>query len=192
MAFDNFMTDPVWIERARDFLDGIDLDPASNVIAQEYVKARNFCVAPEEYDSSISNMCKDGLKTLWYDGTVWCNPPYSRGLIDKFSTRMIDEFEWGHFNEGLMLVNTANDTKWYQDLLKKSGAVLLVRGRIKFWKMENGKALEKWESEKSKKEGKGKISNHPRYVNSLFYFGYNRNGFRDYFSPHGTVLYPQR
>jgi hypothetical protein len=54
-----------YIEMARDVLGGFDLDPASNLIAQETVQAVTFYT--EE---------TNGLDKEW-KGRVWCNPPYA-------------------------------------------------------------------------------------------------------------------
>lgn len=55
-----------YIEMAREVMGTIDLDPASNAIAQEWIKARVFYSQEE-----------DGLSQEWF-GNVWINPPYGR------------------------------------------------------------------------------------------------------------------
>jgi hypothetical protein len=58
-------------------LGEIDLDPASNALAQSWIKAGNFFTIED-----------DGLKQQWF-GRVWCNPPYGRTVnlwLEKAST----------------------------------------------------------------------------------------------------------
>ena len=55
----------------------IDLDPASNEIANRVVNA-----------GEIYTVNDNGLSLPWF-GNVWVNPPYGRGDIDKFSKRQV-------------------------------------------------------------------------------------------------------
>lgn len=181
-GYDQWMTPPNIIELARETMGSIDFDPASNYIAQQYVKAEEYCIAPEDNgkDMLIEEIYGqgyvNGLSRYWH-GNVWCNPPYSAGTIDAFEHHAM--WEWSRdsviykdtISQMMFLTNSATDARWYHDLLANCSVLLLWRGRIKFWKMFDGKAHEKWEGEKSKAEGKGKIGNSPRYLNSLFYFG---------------------
>jgi hypothetical protein len=179
-GFDNWLTDPKNVlPRVRKCLGTIDLDPASNIVAQQYVQASEFCVSNDDYRHALDKLGidgiphnllpDDGLSTDW-DGNVFCNPPYSGKLIGLFVNKFIDEIVAGNVTRGLFLVNSATDSKWYHSLIQNTTCYLLWKGRIKFWKIFDGKAHEKWEGEKSKAEGKGKIGNSPRYLNTLFYY----------------------
>ena len=190
MSYDHWMTDPVWIERIRACMGSIDFDPASNAPSQEYVKAGGWAVAPEEWNSvrnDYYNVCKDGLSFSW-DGNVYCNPPYSAGNIDLFVNKAIYEWQQVNTNQLCMLVNSATDTKWHQKLLTHCTGALLVRGRIKFWKVFDGKAHATWEGQVSKEKGLGKVGNSPRYLNTLFYFGDSITPFVNTFKPYGTIV----
>lgn len=202
MPFDEWMTDPNVIELARSTMGSIDFDPASNMIAQRYVKAHSFCVHPDEYnvvDFIRYDVLRDGLDQVWH-GNVWCNPPYSAGNIDRFVDKAVTEWNRREYeknneiNQMMILVNSATDTKWYHRLLEYSTCTLLWRGRIKFWKIQDGKAHEKWEGEKSKEKGLGKIGNAPRYLNTLFYFGTVQGilRFKETFKEKGTFIHVSR
>lgn len=207
MPFDEWMTDPKVIELARATMGSIDFDPASNMVAQRYVKAHSFCVHPDEYnvvDFIKYDVLRDGLDQVWH-GNVWCNPPYSAGNIDRFVDKAIDEWNGSIalldddyysrsrcIQQMMILVNSATDTKWYHKLLEHSSCTLLWRGRIKFWKIQDGKAHEKWEGEKSKEKGLGKIGNAPRYLNTLFYFGSSVERFKETFKEKGTFIHVSR
>tara|TARA_R100001480_G_scaffold150705_1_gene151577 strand:+ start:5 stop:514 length:510 start_codon:yes stop_codon:yes gene_type:complete len=68
----------------------------------------------------------DGLKKDWF-GFVWCNPPYGRetGLwLEKF----ID------YGNGIALVNSRTDTKWFHNYAIKSDVICFVKGRLAFYK----------------------------------------------------------
>lgn len=206
MAFDEWMTNPEVLELARTCMGRITFDPASNLVAQKYVRADKYCVSLEEIahingryihdEMHIPEGCLlDGLKQFW-NGNVWCNPPYSAGNIDLFVDKALYEWDGSYreidsgecVNQMLFLVNSATDAKWYHKLLNSASCTLLWKGRIKFWKIANGEALEKWEGEKSKAEGKGKVGNSPRYLNTLFYFGSGILRFKEAFKGKGTFL----
>lgn len=193
MAYDHFMTPPRVIDSVRRVFGGtIHLDPASNRVAQEYVRANWYAVHQDEsnnYDDR-SNELIDGLSIQWR-GNIYCNPPYSKGNIDLFVDKAIAEYhDRGNVKQIIMLVNSATDTGWYHKLLNASHTMCLWRGRMKFWKIFDGVVHEKWEGEKSKKEGKGKIGNSPRFLNTLFYMGdvMGRLRFRAEFEKYGKVI----
>lgn len=176
--YDQWMTPPDIIELAREMMQGIDLDPASHPIAQQYIKAKEFCAL---------EIGKNGLIEEW-SGNVWCNPPYSRENIGAFVGKLLIAQYEHSFKQCLFLVNSATDAQWYHHLLNNCSAFCLWKGRIKFWKIENGEALEKWEGERSKELSRGKAGNSPRYLNTLFYFGDNVNRFRYYFGDKGFIV----
>jgi hypothetical protein len=183
MSFDEWMTPPSEIELARTFLDTITLDPASNRIAQEYVRAEMFG-SLDPNDQYIANCIGDGLTKPWY-GNVWLNPPYSSGNINTFVRKVIHEVP--SVDRMLVLVNSATDTAWFHSLLNNAQAVLFYRRRVKFWKMFDGKAHDLWVSSTN-----GKIVNNPRYLNTLFMFACEdlQSHFYNVYNERGTIIYP--
>lgn len=115
---DEWYTPPYVIALAREVLGCIDLDPASNVVAQSNVHATKFFTKED-----------NGLKHDWL-GKVWCNPPYSASLIKQFTQKFADEFIKGNMTEGIILTNSGTDTIWNQPLIIGMQAYTL--GRISF------------------------------------------------------------
>src|SRR4051812_46719891 len=76
-------TPPKYIELARSVLGKIDLDPSSDVVGQATVKAGKYFTAAD---------CS--LEQEWH-GNVWLNPPYDRGLIDRFVEKLCSELDAG-------------------------------------------------------------------------------------------------
>lgn len=191
MAYDHFMTPPDLLNQVRLFYNGqIHFDAASNIVAQEYVKAQTYAVQPaayEVYHREHETVIMDSLQHTWNYENIWLNPPYSRDLIKLFTQKVIKECP--NYSQLLYLVNTCSDTTWYHDMLHFADALLLFRGRLKFWKIFNGKAHEVWEGEKSILEGKGRVGNSPRFLNTLFYIGSNKQQFATYFANRGKVLF---
>lgn len=110
-----------YVQAARKVLGKINLDPASNSIANEVVKAEVFYAAAD-----------DGLAQDWR-GNVWMNPPYESGLVGQFVEKLCEHHEAGDVPAAIVLVNNATETKWFQMLAGKASAVCFPKGRVKFW-----------------------------------------------------------
>jgi hypothetical protein len=108
------------IELARQVLGEIDLDPASNAIAQQRVRATRFFTKDD-----------DGLSLPW-QGRVWLNPPYSRNLMSRFVDKLLSELDCGRVTEAIVLTNNTTDPIWFHRLSKAAAAQCFPRGRIKF------------------------------------------------------------
>lgn len=109
-----------YVDAARRVLGGIDLDPASCAYANETVQAERFF--------SVEN---DGLTKEWR-GRVWMNPPYNAESVVKFTEKFVDEYEAGHINEGVVLVNNATETSWFVNMVNVAAAIVFPRGRIRY------------------------------------------------------------
>lgn len=109
-----------YTDLARKVMGNLDVDPASNVEAQEWIKATKF------YTSE-----NDGLVQHWI-GSVWLNPPYSQPLMNTFVDKLLTEITAKHTTQAIVLVNNSTDTIWFHRLSKKSDAMCFTRGRIKF------------------------------------------------------------
>lgn len=113
-----------YIEAAREVMGGIDVDPASNDIAQETVKAKIYYTAET-----------NGLDKQW-NGNVWMNPPYASDLIGRFVDKLIQELP--NIKQAIVLVNNATETEWFNKMIVKAKAVCFPRSRVKFY-MPDGK-----------------------------------------------------
>lgn len=154
---DNWFT-PKWlIEIAREVMGGIDLDPASCTQANTIVKASRFYTQKD-----------DGLTKDWH-GRVWCNPPYSMPLIEKFTLALVTQVAYGHTTQGFMLSRNATETKWCQKLLTRCDRFCLLNRRVTFWYPGKPKGTDKC----------GHI---------LFYFGSNTIAFEQLTKGHGLTF----
>lgn len=157
---DSWYTPDVYLDSARRALEGIDFDPFSSVAANERVKASLFYTEED-----------DALTRQWptVDG-VWMNPPYSNGLCGKAVTAFLEEWKAGTFKRGIVLVNNATDTIWWDDLMREATAVCFTDHRIAFWN-EDGKA--------SSGNTRGQ---------AFVYFGKQTGRFVREFDRHGTCM----
>jgi hypothetical protein len=110
-----------YVEAARQVLGRIDVDPASNPLANEIVQAATFYTADDS-----------GLDKDWH-GNVWMNPPYESGLIGQFSEKLCDSYASGTVKTAVVLVNNATETRWFQSLAEQASAICFPKGRVKFW-----------------------------------------------------------
>ena len=110
-----------YIDAALRVLGWIDVDPASNELANQVVGAKRYYTAED-----------DGLCHRW-DGRVWMNPPYAAGLVDRFCAKYAEHVLCGDIQQGIVLVNNATETRWFASLVAAGNAVVFPHSRVKFW-----------------------------------------------------------
>lgn len=74
---------------------------------------------------------QDGLKQDWSEETVFCNPPYGRGVgewVKKCFTEVYSE----KCKCAVMLLPARTDTRWFHDYIYNKAEVRFVKGRLKF------------------------------------------------------------
>ena len=109
-------------ETPQDFFDNLN---------DEFHFTLDVCALPENAKcESYYTPEQDGLRQAWV-GTVWCNPPYGRG-VDSWVRRAWLASKSG--NTVVMLLPARTDTKWFHDYIYNQERVEIrfVRGRLKF------------------------------------------------------------
>ena len=106
----------------------IDLDPFSSAKANERIGAWHYF--DKEADAFACDWKGQG-------GTVFMNPPYGRGLIDRAIELFLSHWEDEAFKEGIVLVNNSTETRWFQRLLFEGDAVCFPNHRIAFESPDN-------------------------------------------------------
>jgi hypothetical protein len=124
----DWFTPAKYIEAARVVLGEIEFDPYSDPVANETVKALKIRTK------------LDNSNSPWPDvRTVWMNPPYQRGMVEKAVFEFIGEQDRQNF-QGIILVNNATETRWCQALMKNAHAACFTDHRIAFNQVD-GKAV---------------------------------------------------
>lgn len=146
-----------FIEAARKTMGSIDTDPASSEIANRTVQAKIF------YTKETN-----GLEQVW-TGNVWMNPPYAQPLIQQFTDVFLEKLD-SEFEQGIILVNNATETSWFQSLLEYTSAICFIKTRVKFLDPQGNPGA-------------------PLQGQAVLYFGKNIAGFTKSFERFGKVLY---
>lgn len=73
----------------------------------------------------------DGLQQDWTGETVFCNPPYGRGINRWVEKAWLDS-RWPG-TKVVMLLPARTDTAWFHDYCMK-GKIEFLRGRLKYGK----------------------------------------------------------
>lgn len=120
---EGWYTPNAYIDAARVVMSGISLDPASSAEAQRVVQADRFYTVED-----------DGLVQDW-EGSVWLNPPYTKGIVDAFAEKLVQEYGDGDVRAAICITNNATDTAWFHTLATRASAWFFPRGRTKFWTM---------------------------------------------------------
>jgi len=110
-----------WVDRARDVMGRIDLDPASCAQANEVVQAKLFYTLDD-----------DALAHDW-QGNVFLNPPYAAGVIDQFVDKLIRHYVAGDVRQAVLLTNNNTDAQWWHKAARTSKAICFTEGRIAFY-----------------------------------------------------------
>lgn len=163
---DSWFTPAEYLDSVHSVMGGIDLDPFTSKTANEIVKAKHIYTIEK---SAFDHDWKFGPKTR-----VFMNPPYSAGLCGRAINRFIDQYETKHFAEGIVLVNNATDTRWFNALVKHCDAICFTDHRISFWNAD-----------------RKNVSGNTR-GQAFFYFGKKVAGFKKIFEKHGFVMVPYK
>lgn len=91
-----------------------DLDPCSPPGGLPWVPADRFLSAAD-----------DGLHSPW-EGRVWMNPPYGRGVTHKWMRRLAAH------GDGVALIFARTETSWWQEVVPSADAVCFIAGRLSF------------------------------------------------------------
>jgi|ERR1022692_871851 ParB family chromosome partitioning protein len=98
-----------YVDAAREVMGGIDLDPASCVMANQVVKAKRYYTKED-----------NGLEQEWY-GRMWLNPPYghTQGGIamshqKAFAHKLLREYQSGNVEQAVLLSLGNPNSVWFQ------------------------------------------------------------------------------
>lgn len=114
----DWMTPGYIVEAARRAMGGIDLDPASTLLANETVKATRIYTRED-----------DGLTNDWI-GRVWLNHPYARGQNNLWIDKLINEYKSGNTVEVCAITWSSTSEQWFKPLLEYPQCFLY--GRVAF------------------------------------------------------------
>lgn len=101
-------------------------------------------VCASEFNRKLDNYysIEDNALEQDWNGVVWCNPPYSKGLQTEFIKKAIREvLNNRNCQKIVMLIPARTDTKNFHDLIVgQASEVHFIKGRIEFLKSNGGKS----------------------------------------------------
>jgi len=157
--FNEWYTPQQYIEGVHLVMGGVDVDPASNDIANRIVRATTYYTIDT-----------NGLDHAW-QGRVFLNPPYGRDAGESnqeiWSKQLVSQYEAGVATEAIMLINAVTDRRWFQPLWDYT--ICFTDHRIRFY------------------DDQGEFGN-PTHGNAFIYFGHQGERFADIFSKFGVVV----
>jgi phage N-6-adenine-methyltransferase len=156
---DSWYTPLKYITSAKKILGKIELDPFSSFEANKTIKAKR-----------IYTIDNSSLSQEWNARSVWMNPPYSRGLINKAVDKFIIEWASGRIGAGIVLVNASTDSKAFHRLIENCSCVCFTLGRIAFENID------------------GKNISGNTKGQAFFYFGNNVELFLREFKQYGKIM----
>lgn len=180
--FEYYTPEP-WPNLARCLMGQIDLDPASNEVANQRIKAVRYYTEEQ-----------DGLSLPWA-GKVWMNHPFHRGELacpdntakckkktckkrgyhitqdiagnDAWINKLITEYQNGAITEAVIICFCSSSEGWFRPLLKFPQ--LFPDGRVNYKRPDGSNAVG---------VTKGSV---------ITYLGQNTKGFAKLFGPYGTI-----
>ncbi len=151
-----------YIKAVHEVLGSINLDPASNYIANQTVNAETY------FDIN-----DDGYNKKWW-GNVFLNPPYGKDPVfkssnqAKWSSKLISEYTSGNINSAILLVNASTDTTWFSPLWQYP--ICFTDHRVRFVDADGNKGKQ------------------PVKGSAFVYFGTDKQKFADVFKVFGAVV----
>ena len=121
----NWRTPDTILTPARIVMGGIDLDPASNEQANQYVRADTI------YTPEI-----DGLAQRWF-GRVWINWPYGTKENRAWIAKLVEEWENQHIEQVCGICYAGTSEKYFQPI--QDYVYCLPNKRIRFIDPDTGK-----------------------------------------------------
>lgn len=159
---EEWYTPEPYILLAREVMGGIDLDPATSLIAQQWIKATVAYTVDD-----------NGLAQPWF-GRTWLNPPYNKqgdrdSNAEIWSNRLIGEYQAGRVSQAILLVSNKAGYRWFENVWDQALACF-ARDLIGFIRPDGIRP------------GKAKVGS------VFFYFGPNLARFAEVFGRIGRVV----
>lgn len=108
----------------------------------------------------------DGLSKPW-NGRVFLNPPYDAKTIKQFTNKLLSERD--NIISAILLTNNNTDTSWFHNCARCADILCFTNGRIGFYTSEIEKTA-------------------PTNGQTFFYFGGNKNRFKEIFLTRGLLM----
>lgn len=122
-------------------LSGNNLWTTPRSLFDEYDRKFHFtldpcCMVESALCKTFFTPEQDGLKQSWQGHRVFMNPPYGRGLLDKWCCKAVEECLKGNcLIVGLLPASTGS--KWWHKWIEGYATVRFLKGRVHFGGCKN-------------------------------------------------------
>jgi len=124
--------DPLIDALRREFGD-FDLDPCAT---PENRKADHFF-------GPGSRLFEDGLAAPWFGRSAYVNPPYGRGVIEKWVEKCYTEVACGRVGVVVALLPASTSARWWHQWVMQATEIRLLKGRLRY---KGAPAAATWDS----------------------------------------------
>jgi phage N-6-adenine-methyltransferase len=116
-------------------------DDLFSSLDREFRFTIDVCATAENRKVEAFYSKEDDALTQPWNGRAWCNPPYKRGLTEKFIKKGVDEVFSNEACElAVFLLPSRTDTQWFHEYIwdcashhPRTGVEMrLLKGRVKF------------------------------------------------------------
>jgi len=119
---DDWETPDALIDTLRREFGTFGLDPCANA---DNKKAENWF-------GPGSPLFEDGLAVPWFGGSAYVNPPYGRGVVEKWVEECWFEVACGRMELVVALLPASTSAGWWHQWVMQATEIRLLKGRVRF------------------------------------------------------------
>jgi len=120
---DDWETPDALIDVLRREFGAFGLDPCANA---ENKKACDW------YGPGSDLGQEDGLAVPWFGGSAYVNPPYGRGVIEKWVEKCYFEVACGRVELVVALLPASTSAGWWHQWVMQATEIRLLKGRLTY------------------------------------------------------------
>jgi len=128
---DDWETPDALIDALRREFGDFGLDPCAN---KENKKADDWYGpgSPLFEDGPGSPLFEDGLAVPWFGGSAYVNPPYGRGVVEKWVEKCYFEVACGRMELVVALLPASTSAGWWHQWVMQATEIRLLKGRLTY------------------------------------------------------------
>jgi len=130
---DDWETPDALIDVLRREFGDFGLDPCANAANKK----------ADDWYGPCSPLFEDGLSVPWFGGSAYVNPPYGRGVIEKWVEKCYLEVACGRMELVVALLPASTSAGWWHQWVMQATEIRLLKGRVRY---KGAPAAATWDS----------------------------------------------